>query len=433
MNAFLQYVFNPFYERIGLSGNLRLAVDHIIVVAVLVIITFVIGKISAVVFQKFLPRIFIKNTGFWAESLERSDFPRHAAVIISPVAVYFIMPLILADDSWLTVIVRRLALAFIAIISARIIAAFLNVLLLINQNSKDERLKRTPLKSYFQLIKIFLYVISVILAATAIANVSPLWVLSSVGAMSAVLMLVFKDLIIGFVSSMQLSSNDMVRIGDIIDMPKYGADGTVIDITLQSVVVRNYDMSVSAIPIYSFISDSFHNWRGLADAAGRRIKRSLRIDMQSVHFLAPSEIEKLSVIPLLSDYMREKLAETDACNNENGILKDDFTAGRRLTNLGTFRAYAELYLKSLPITAKNMPFVVRQLQPEATGIPLEMYFFCSDKVWVNYERIQADIFDHLLAVIKEFGLSVYQNPSGEDLRLLAERINAGASRIETAV
>jgi miniconductance mechanosensitive channel len=200
-------------------------------------------------------------------------------------------------------------------------------------------------------------------------------------------------------------------------MPRYGADGSVIDITLQSVVVRNWDMSISTIPIYSLVSDSFHNWRGLAEAAGRRIKRSLYIDTQSICFLTQAEIEKLSAIPLLSAYMREKLSEIEEYNGKNNVSGGK--AERRLTNIGTFRAYTELYLKSLPIIAPGMPFLVRQLQPEATGIPLELYFFCSEKVWVDYERIQSDIFDHLLAIIKEFGLSIYQNPSGADLRFLA--------------
>jgi miniconductance mechanosensitive channel len=244
--------------------------------------------------------------------------------------------------------------------------------------------------------------------------------------MSAVLMLVFKDLIVGFVSSMQLSSNDMLRIGDMIDMPKYGADGNVIDITLQSAVVRNWDMSISTIPIYSLVSDSFHNWRGLAEAAGRRVKRSLYIDALSVHFLSPAEIEKLSAIPLLSAYMRDKLAEIEAFNGQNDVSGGK-QAERRLTNLGTFRAYTELYLKSLPVIAPDTPFVVRQLQSEAFGIPLELYFFCSDKVWANYECIQSDIFDHLFAIMKHFGLCVYQNPSGTDVRFLAESMAGTAS------
>jgi miniconductance mechanosensitive channel len=266
-----------------------------------------------------------------------------------------------------------------------------------------------------------LYIVGGILALTVIMNVSPLGILSGIGALSAVMMLVFKDIILSFVASMQLSSNDMIRIGDTIEMPKYNAGGSVTDITLQSVVVRNWDMTISTVPIYSLVSDSFRNWRGIAEADGRRVKRFLYIDIQSIHFLRPEEIEKLSAIPLLSEYMSTQLEEIHASGREQA--PDAFMAERRLTNIGAFRAYTEFYLKSLPIVAKNMPFVVRQLQPEAAGLPLELYFFCSDKVWENYERIQADVFDHLLAIVKEFGLCVCQAPSSMDLRFLAGKLN----------
>jgi miniconductance mechanosensitive channel len=415
MNTFLQSIFTPLYERIGLSVGLRYAADHIIAAVALIVIILGIGKISGIVFQKLLPCIFSKNTGnsgLRGDVLTRSGLSRRAARIVPAVIVYLAIPLVLPGGGWPTVAVKRLTLAFLALTSAHISAAFLDAVLLIHQASADEQAKRTPVKSYLQLVKIFLYIIGAILAVTALANVSPLGILSGVGAMSAVLMLVFKDLIIGFVSSMQLSSNDMVRIGDIIDMPKYGADGSVIDITLQSVVVRNWDLSISTIPIYSLISDSFHNWRCLAESPGRRVKRSLYIDARSVRFLTQAEIEKLSAIPLLSAYMRDKLAEIGTHNGKNNVSGGNITAERRLTNLGTFRAYTELYLKSLPIIAPDMPFVVRLLQSEAIGIPLELYFFCSEKVWINYEHIQSDIFDHLLAIITEFGLGICCLPAG---------------------
>jgi miniconductance mechanosensitive channel len=422
MGTILQPLFRPFYEHIGLSGSMQRVVDQIIAVVIFIVIIFVIGKISAAVFQKLMPRIFAKNSGVWTEALSRSGFPRRAAILVPVAVTYMVIPAVFMDGALPAVIAKRVTLAFTAGISAHIAAAFFDAALLVYQTGASERAKRAPIKGYLQLVKIFLYIISVILIITSILNVSPFGILSGVGAMSAVLMLVFKDLIIGVVSGMQLTSNDMIRIGDMIEMPKYGVEGNVTDITLHSVVVRNTDMSISTIPIYSLVSDSFRNWRGLADAEGRRVKRSLNIDMQSVHFLSPDEIERLSAIPLLSDYMREKLAEIDARK------EDDFMRGRRLTNLGAFRAYTESYLKSLPVADQNMPLIARQLQPGADGIPLELYFFCSDKVWANYERIQADIFDHLLAVIKEFDLRVCQNPSGADLRHLSDRIGGAAAR-----
>jgi miniconductance mechanosensitive channel len=394
--------------------------NGVVTLVILVIIVFVIGKLSAFVFER-LPHIFKKTGSSWAGALIQSGFLRRSARIIPAVSVVFVIPALLPKDNHLTIAIERAALAFIAIMSARAASGFFNAVQLIYQSGAEERAKRMPIKGYIQLLKIFLYMVGGILAITVIVNVSPLGILSSIGALSAVMMLVFKDIIVSFVASMQLSSNDMIRIGDVIEMPKYGAGGSVIDITLQSVVVRNWDMTISTVPIYSLVSDSFRNWRGLADSDGRRVKRFLYIDMQSIHFLRPDEIEKLSAIPLLSEYIRVQLEEIHAYNREHAT--DDFMAERSLTNIGTFRAYTEFYLKSLPIVATNMPFVVRQLQPEATGIPLELYFFCSDKVWENYERIQSDVFDHLLAIIKEFGLRVSQSPSGMDLRFLVEKLN----------
>jgi miniconductance mechanosensitive channel len=418
MNTILQSVMAAFYRNAGFSESQEYVADQAVAVFILVIVVLVIGKISAVIFRKVVPRVFGKTV--WSEALAQSGFLRRASRLVPAIIAYLLIPVVLAGDGWVTVIVERSSLAFIAGMSSHIAAAFLDAVRFVYQIRTEELAKRTPIKGYIQLVKIFLYIIGTVLVITSLINASPLGILSGIGALSAVLMLVFKDLIVGFVSSIQLSYNDMVRIGDIIEMPKFGADGSVVDITLQSVVVRNFDMSISTIPIYSFVSDSFKNWRGLASSAGRRIKRSICIDMQTIHFLSREEMEKLSRMPPLSAYMRAKLDEANAYSNENNISDDAPVPGTHITNLGAFRTYVESYLKTLPIIAQNMSFVVRLLQPEATGIPLELYFFCSDKVWENYEHIQADIFEHLLAVIKEFGLNVSQAPSGADLRTLVQ-------------
>jgi miniconductance mechanosensitive channel len=422
MNTALQSLLKDFYRGAGFSQGQRHIANEIIAAVMFVIVIFVIWQLSVFVFQR-LPGILRKTGSAWMEALKQSGFLRRAARLVPAITAYLVIPAFLSKDRWLTIAVERTVHAFIALMSAGIAAGFLDAAQLIYQSGAEERAKRVPIKGYLQLLKIFLYVVGGILAATAIVNVSPFGILSGIGALSAVLMLVFKDLIVGFVSSVQLSFNDMIRIGDVIEMPKYGAEGSVIDITLQSVVVRNFDMTICTVPIYSLVSDSFRNWRGVANSAGRRVKRSLYIDMQSIHFLKPDEIEKLSAIPLLSEYISSKIEEINAYNSGQGVSHDAFMAERRFTNLGMFRAYTERYLKSLPIIAKDMPFVVRQLQPEATGIPIELYFFCSNKVWENYEQIQADIFDHLLAIIKEFGLCVCQSPNGMDLRTLAAALN----------
>ncbi|MDR2445375.1 MAG: mechanosensitive ion channel family protein [Spirochaetaceae bacterium] len=416
MDTILQSALAAFYRRAGFSESQEYVTDQIVAVLIFVITILVIGKISAVIFKKVVPRIVGKTV--WAEALMQSGFLRRSSRLAPAIIAYLLIPVVLKGDGWLTIIAERSSLTFIAGMSCHIVAAFLDALRFVYQSRTEELAKRTPIKGYIQLVKVFLYIIGAVLVITAIINVSPFGILSGIGALSAVLMLVFKDLILGFVSGIQLSSNDMLRIGDIIDMPRFGAEGSVIDITLQSVVVRNWDMSISTVPVYSLVSDSFRNWRGLASSDGRRVKRSIYIDMQTVHFLSGAEAENLSNIPLLSEYMRGKLDEIDAYTRENGIREGDFTGGPHLTNLGVFRIYVESYLKSLSIIAQNMSFVVRLLQPEATGIPLELYFFCSDKVWENYEHIQSCIFEHLLAVVKEFDLRVSQTPTGADLRAI---------------
>jgi miniconductance mechanosensitive channel len=421
MKEFLQSALSQMYERVGLSGPQSYAVDKVITLLIIAAIILILWKISPVIFEKILPRLFGKAGKVWMEALSQTYFLRSASRLVPAVAAYFVIPL--AGNERFSEITGRIIMAFIAGISAHIIAIFLDAIQLVYQNSTGERAKRMPIKGYFQFIKIFLYIIGGILVITSIMKVSPLGILSGIGALSAVLMLIFKDSILGFVAGAQLASNDMVRIGDVIEMPKFNANGSVTDITLQSVVVRNWDMTISTIPIYSFLSDSFRNWRGVDEGPGWRIKRAICIDMDSVRFLSRDEIVNLSQIPLLSDQIRIKLDEIDAHNKEKSILPGRFTLERRLTNLGVFRLYIELYIKSLSILAANMPFIVRQDKPSGTGLPLELYFYCSDKSWTDHERVQADIFDHLFAIIKEFGLRVYQNPSGADIRFLGDKIN----------
>ena len=254
--------------------------------------------------------------------------------------------------------------------------------------------------------------------------------LAGLGASAAILMLVFKDTILGFVAGIQLSANDMLRAGDWITMSKYGADGTVIEVTLNAVKVRNFDNTITTIPPYALVSDAFQNWRGMSESPGRRIKRSINIDMNSVHFCTPEMLEKFRKISLITDYIDGKEQELDEYNEEHHIDSSIWVNGRRQTNLGVFRAYLVRYLRSLPEVSKELVCMVRHLQPTDTGIPIELYCFSSNKVWVEYEGIQADIFDHVLAVIPEFGLSVFQNVSGADLKNIIIKLPAGSQPSE---
>jgi miniconductance mechanosensitive channel len=237
--------------------------------------------------------------------------------------------------------------------------------------------------------------------------------------LAAVLMLVFKDSILGFIAGIQLSANNMVRIGDWISMPGNNADGTIIEITLNTVKVKNWDQTISTIPIYSLVSDSFINWRGMEESGGRRIKRSISIDMKSVKFCTEKMLDKLKKIQLIIDYINDKQKEIKEFNKKHNVDESVSVNGRRLTNVGVFRKYVEEYLKQHPKIHNDMTFLVRQLQPTEKGLPVEIYVFSNDQKWANYEAIQSDIFDHILAIIPEFELKIFQNPTGDDFKKLS--------------
>jgi miniconductance mechanosensitive channel len=250
---------------------------------------------------------------------------------------------------------------------------------------------------------------------------SPFIYLSGLGAMAAVFSFIFKDSILGLVAGMLLSLNDMLRIGDWIEMPKYGADGDVIDVTMNTVKVQNFDRTITTIPAYALISDSFRNWRGMQETGGRRIKRAINIDTSSVKFCTHDMLDKYKKIHLLNEYIESKEKEIEEYNSINQIDTSLLVNGRHLTNIGTFRIYIANYLKHHPKIHQGLIQIVRQLPPSENGLPLEIYAFTNDINWVNYEGIQADIFDHILAVAKEFDLDIFQNPTGQDIRNIGNK------------
>jgi len=276
--------------------------------------------------------------------------------------------------------------------------------------------RQVPVRGFTQAVKLVASIVVLIVGLALLMGRSPALLISGMGAMTAVLMLVFKDPILGLVAGIQLSANRMLAVGDWLEMPKYNADGDVIDITLTTVKVRNWDATITTIPTYALIADSFKNWRGMAETGGRRIARSVMIDATSIHFLDAVELERLRRLQLISAYIDEKLAEIDRDNREQGIDPASPANGRHLTNIGTFRAYLAAYLKRHPLLRQDMIQIVRQLQPTPEGLPIQLYAFVSDTRWVQYEGVQADIFDHVFAVAPEFGLRVYQSPSSADVR-----------------
>lgn len=321
----------------------------------------------------------------------------------------------------LVVLTRNLCAAFIILTIAIAVSGMLTLVNDIYQRRPSTA--NRPIKGYVQVGKMLVYAAAAILIIAALIDRSPLLLLSGLGAMAAVLMLVFKDTILSLVASVQIGSNDMVRVGDWIEMPQLDANGDVIDIALHTVKVQNFDKTITTIPTHRMISESFRNWRGMSESGGRRIMRSLMIDQNSVHFLSADELDRLSRFALLRDYIAGKRADVEQWNASNAVSAD--VDARRLTNIGTFRAYVLAYLKARPDIADDKTLLVRQLAPTENGLPLQVYAFANSTVWAVYEGIQADIFDHLIAIMPEFGLRLFQHPTGLDFQQL-RHIGQGA-------
>lgn len=298
--------------------------------------------------------------------------------------------------------------------------SILNTLLDVSQNTALGR--NLPLRGIFQSLKLAAVILIGILMVSTLIGKSPVILFSGLGAMTAILMLVFKDPILGLVAGIQLSANDMLKVGDWLEMSKYGADGEVIDIGLTTVKVRNWDNTVTSLPTYTLISDSFKNWRGMSESGGRRIKRCFFVDSNSVRFLNEEDEARLSNSPLLKDYLIERHNEIDKYNQQNQVTPGVALEARRMTNLGTFRAYLVSYLRANPYIHKGMTQMVRQLESTSTGIPMEIYAFTNTTAWLDYEKIQSDIFDHVFAIAGEFGLKIFQMPTGHDLQHLVNNI-----------
>ncbi|MDB2681680.1 mechanosensitive ion channel family protein [Opitutales bacterium] len=283
--------------------------------------------------------------------------------------------------------------------------------------------KRFPAKSFIQAAKLVINLVGCIFILSALLGKSPLVFFSGLGAVTAILLLIFKDAILGLVAGFQLSVNNMVMVGDWIEMPGPGADGEVVDVSLTTVKVQNWDKTITTVPTYSLISDSFKNWRGMSESGGRRIKRSLNIDLRTIQFADESLLKRFKGIRILSPYLEQKLSDIQQHNDDVGDDLSELINGRRLTNVGTFRAYCLAYLRNHPkIHTSGMTLLVRQLAPNEKGLPIELYAFANDTAWANYEDIQGDIFDHLLSILSEFQLSAFQEPSGADVEKALSRV-----------
>jgi miniconductance mechanosensitive channel len=357
-------------------------------------------------------KIAARTVGSWDDVFARRRVFERLSHFAPALVIYSMAPLVLENPVALT-LVRKGVDLYVTIVALLVFSAALDAANEIYQ--RYEIARRIPIRGYLQLVKLIVAMAGGILIFSMIFEKSPWVFLSGLGAMTAVLLLIFKDTLLGFVAGIQLVANDMVRPGDWIEMPKYGADGDVLEITLNTVKVQNWDKTVTTIPTYALISDSFKNWRGMQESGGRRIKRAVYIDVNSIRFCTPEMLQKFSKVMRLRDYLTRKLKELDEYNRAHGIDDSVSVNGRRMTNIGVFRAYLAEYLRHHPKIQQSMTLMVRQLEPAEKGLPLEVYAFSNDLAWVNYEAIQADIFDHIFAVLPFFGLRPFQEPGGADI------------------
>jgi miniconductance mechanosensitive channel len=379
---------------------------------ILFLVAWLTHRLTRWILRRAIAPMVERSRSKWDDFLlKRSVFARLAW--LTPLGVFYLGAPALLREGELQDFFQRFAFAGIVIVVARAVGSLLSAVNDIYEASAISRGK--SIQSYMQLVSIFVYILAVVFAVATLLDQSPWGFLSGIGAATAMLLLIFKDTILGLVASVQLSSYDMVREGDWISLPQFGADGDVVDISLHTVRVQNWDKTISTIPTYKLIEESFKNWRGMSDSGGRRIKRDLRIDLGSIRFLDDDEVRRFEGVDLLREYLAEKRSGLEQTNEgrADGTLATNF---RRLSNVGTFRAYIERYLADRGDLRDDMTFLVRQLPSDEMGLPLEIYAFTNTTAWKEYEAIQADIFDHLLAVAPEFGLRIFQLPGSQDLR-----------------
>ena len=375
------------------------------------------------VFKKIIVSFFIKfsvstKTNF-DNFLVKNHIPRYIAHIFPLIICLEFIPLVFVDFDYLENMADKLFRAFGVILILLIVRSFFNSI-------KDyfktlPNLKDKPIDSYIQVIMIFVWLIAVLSVFAILTGIEFIKFITTLGAASAVVILIFKDTILGFVASIQVTINDIVRIGDWITFETYDADGTVTEITLSTVKVQNFDNTITTIPTYALISNSFKNWRGMEDSGGRRIKRAINIQLDSIHYLSKNEVEDLMKISSITAYLRSRQADIETYNTNNKIDKELLLNGRNLTNIGVFRKYVQTYIENHSGINKKMMIMVRQLAPSTQGIPIEIYAFSSDKRWENYEYIMADIFDHITAAVPYFNLEIFELPSNSSFKNTVEK------------
>ena len=365
-------------------------------------------RLSRVILRGKLTKLFTRTKNTVDDELHRHGFFRRICHLVPAVIVYQLSPLVIGDELLLNFI-HKTTLLYVIVTLVRSGSALLNTVE--GTYNASNLARKAPITGFIQVAKLFMVIIALLLAVASLLDKSPLFLLSGLGAVTAILLLLFKDTILGFVAGIQIAANRMVNTGDWISMPKFGADGDVLQVGLTTVKVQNWDKTITTIPTYALIAEPVKNWRGMSESGGRRIKRAIYIDIQSICFCDEKMLQDFASIRYIKTYIEKKTAELQAFHHEQKIDTQDLVNSRRLTNIGTLRAYMQAYLANHNKLNHDMTYMVRQLAPTELGLPLEIYCFSADKNWVNYENIQSDIFDHMLAILPVFGLRAYQRVS----------------------
>ncbi len=397
-------------EGRNMDERLESNLSYIIIAVIIILTCIMVNIILKNIILRIFKNVIYHNKNLWVTIMyDRRVFTRLANIAPGIIVTIFSS----AFSTEIRAYIQQGCAVYICIVSLFVVGATLDAADDIYRNYPISKIR--PIKGLLQVVKIVYYIVVGIIVIGILMKQNPLYLIGGVGALAALFSFVFKDSILGFIAGIQLTSNDMLRIGDWIEMTKYGADGDVIDITLNTVKVQNFDKTIVTIPAYAMVADSFKNWRGMTQFGGRRIKRSIIIDVNSICFCSPEMIEKFKRMDLLKDYIEEKEMELNNYNKKYNENELDINK-KQLTNIGTFRAYIENYLKNNPQLHKGMNQLVRQLPQRENGLPLEIYAFTDDTKWENYERIQSDIFDHIFSIAKDFELRIFQSPTGYDMQ-----------------
>ncbi|MBT8253819.1 MAG: mechanosensitive ion channel [Flavobacteriaceae bacterium] len=413
MNSIKHFIYDYLIQA-GMDENWAKNLNMLALLIGFLIVVYILDLIIRKIIRSISHRIAERSKTNFDDILVANKMPRNLAHIIPLLITYEAVPVIFFDFPYFEALAEKGIEVLAIVLTLWIIRSLL-------QTFRDyfktlENLKDKPIDSYIQVFMIFAWIFGIAAIVAIITEITFLKFITTMGAASAIIILIFKDTILGFVASIQVSINDMVRIGDWVSFEKYGADGDVTEINLATVKVQNWDKTITTIPTYALISDSFKNWRGMMDSGGRRIKRSLNIKINSVRHLTESDVQRMKQVQLISKYLSSRQALIDEYNLKSGADKTLLINGRNLTNLGVFRKYIQTYVEAHSAINKEMTIMTRQLAPTSTGIPLEIYAFSSDKRWKNYEYIMADIFDHVIASVHEFDLELFEYPNDSNFR-----------------